>query len=356
MNTISITIPSELLETESKEIYIQIEKSGLASVSNSRGETSHPSDAGANHQTSLPAIPAEKQNLFAYMTDTIDRLRLSGRSSTANNYESALSSFCRFLEGRDIRIADIKPILVQRYESRLRASGIRQNTVAFYMRTLRAVYNRAISDLHLRDMQPFGKVNLGIEKTIKRALPAETLRAIKCFESDSQSQRFARDMFLFSLYTRGMSFVDMAYLRQTDLQGGMLTYRRQKTGQLITMRWEPCMQQIADLYPPVNNVFLLPIVKDPDADIRKQYKSKQFEVNFQLHRISDALSLCRPLTMYVARHSWASLAKSLNVPMAVISESMGHTSLRTTQIYLSAIDHNVIDNANQLVLSSILLG
>jgi integrase len=172
--------------------------------------------------------------------------------------------------------------------------------------------------------------------------------------SHSQSMEFARDMFMFSFYTRGMSFVDMAFLKKTDLNNGMLTYRRKKTGQLLSIRWEKCMQDIVDKYPGNYSTYLLPIIIHIRKDERLQYKNSICLVNRRLKEIGKKLGLVHPLTMYVARHSWASVARGKHIPLSVISEGMGHDSEKTTLIYLAALDTTVIDKANMVVLREFL--
>ena len=161
---------------------------------------------------------------------------------------------------------------------------------------------------------------------------------------------FARDMFLFSFYTRGMSFIDMAHLKKKDLQNGFLSYRRRKTGQQLVIRWEKCMQEIVDKHHTCGrNPYLLPILNFQNES-RKQYKYAQSRINVHLKEIANMIGVSIPLSMYVARHSWASIAKSKNIPISVISEGMGHDSELTTQIYLASLDNTIVDNANAQIL------
>lgn len=229
------------------------------------------------------------------------------------------------------------------------------NTVSFYMRILRATYNRAVDKGVIRQRFPFKHVYTGVEKTVKRAISFKVIRQLKEMDlSHSQSMEFARDMFMFSFYTRGMSFVDMAFLKKTDLNNGMLTYRRKKTGQLLSIRWEKCMQDIVDKYPGNYSTYLLPIIIHIRKDERLQYKNSICLVNRRLKEIGKKLGLVHPLTMYVARHSWTSVARGKHIPLSVISEGMGHDSEKTTLIYLAALDTTVIDKANMVVLREFL--
>ena len=224
------------------------------------------------------------------------------------------------------------------------------NTISFYMRILRAVYNRAVEKELTPQKYPFRHVYTGVDKTVKRAVPVKVIKALKELNlSMKSSLDFARDMFMFSFYTRGMSFVDMAYLKKTDLQNGILTYCRRKTGQRLTVKWEKCMEEIIKKYPSNSSTYLLPIIKEQGNE-RKQYDNALHLVNYRLKDLSGMLKLQRPLTMYVARHSWASVAKVRNVPLSVISEGMGHDSEKTTQIYLASLEASVVDKANKMIL------
>ena len=147
------------------------------------------------------------------------------------------------------------------YEAYLKRNGVSPNTSSFYMRNLRAVYNRAVEKGLVEQKFPFKHVYTGVEKTAKRAIPLMAVRKIKELDlSSSPALDFARNMFLFSFYTRGMSFVDMAYLRKKDLNNGILSYRRRKTGQQLFIKWEKCMQEIADKYNTEYSTYLLPVI------------------------------------------------------------------------------------------------
>ena len=164
---------------------------------------------------------------------------------------------------------------------------------------------------------------------------------------------FARDIFMFSFYTRGMSFIDMAYLKKKDLQNGILSYRRQKTGQQLFVKWEKPMQEIVDKYDTVSTPYLLPVIKDMNADARRQYKNAAHLVNDKLKKLGVRVGLDIPLTSYGARHGWASIARSRNIPLATISEAMGHDSEKTTRIYLASLDTSSVDKANSQILKAL---
>ncbi len=287
-----------------------------------------------------------------FMRENIRRLRAVGRMRTAETYETTLKSFMRFRNGEDIPLGAVDSDLMLAYEGYLKKEGVSKNSSSFYMRNLRAVYNRAVEKDLTVQRNPFRHVYTGIDKTVKRAVTLKDIRRIRDLELPlSSSLDYARDLFLFSFYTRGMSFVDMAYLERSSLSGNVLSYRRKKTGQQLFIRWEKCMQHIVDKYAAeAGPVYLLPIIKRSDEDGRRQYITASHLVNRRLRQIGASLGLCAPLTMYVARHAWASIAKSKNIPISVISEGMGHDSEATTQIYLASLDTAMVDRANKRIL------
>ena len=293
----------------------------------------------------------EGQSLFNFMQGIIARLKQMGKIRTAENYSCTLKSFMQFRGDRDVLLSEIDSDLMQLYEAYLHGKGAVRNTSSFYMRILRAVYNRALEKELMEQRNPFRYVYTGVDKTVKRAVPLSAIKRMKNLNLSLQPNlEFARDMFLFSFYTRGMSFIDMAHLKKKDLQNGFLSYRRRKTGQQLVIRWEKCMQEIVDKHHTCGrNPYLLPILNFQNES-RKQYKYAQSRINVHLKEIANMIGVSIPLSMYVARHSWASIAKSKNIPISVISEGMGHDSELTTQIYLASLDNTIVDNANAQIL------
>ena len=293
----------------------------------------------------------QEQSFNAYIRQQIARLKRLGKIRTSETYTASLRSFSGFMNDKEVLFDQINADLIAEYEAYLKGRGNSPNTISFYMRILKAVYNRAVGDGLTGQRHPFKSVYTGVEKTLKRAVSLNDLKRIKGLDlSLKPNLDFARDMFLFCFYTRGMSFIDMAYLRKKDLQNGILSYRRRKTGQQLFIKWERCMQEIVDKYPGNTTEYLLPIITQRDVDYRKQYTNELHRVNHLLKKIGKQLDLPMPLTMYVGRHSWASVAKSRNVPISVISEGMGHDSENTTQIYLASLDTSVVDRAKKKIL------
>lgn len=298
---------------------------------------------------------SDKKSLSSFMEVTITSLKRSGKVRTSETYTTTLSSFMKFMNGKDVMLNSVDSDLMAAYEAHLKEHGVSLNSISFYMRILRATYNRAVEKGVTKQRYPFKHVYTGIEKTVKRAVSLDVIKQIKDMDlSMFPSMSYARDMFLFSFYTRGMSFIDMAYLKKKDLVDGILTYRRKKTGQLLSIKWEHCMQDIVDRNRTNSSQYILPIIGGLSKEERKQYKNAICLVNRKLKELGKMLGLSHPLTMYVARHSWANIAKGKNIPVSIISEGMGHGSEKTTLIYLASLDAGVIDNANMLILEDLM--
>ncbi len=294
------------------------------------------------------------QTLFSYMEKVIAQYQSRGQHRTSETYSSTLSSFRKYREGVDVRLKDLDSILMEAYEVHLRYLGLSPNTISFYLTRLRAVYYRAVDEGLVIDRHPFKRVNTSIEKTVKRAVSLQVIKQLKALDlSHCPAKCFARDMFLFSFYTRGMSFVDIAYLQKKNLKGNILVYRRKKTNQQLSIYWESCMQEIVDRYgAAANSPYLFSIITSSSVeDSRRQYLSVLCQINRYLKMMGKGLGLHQPLTMYCARHSWASIAHEEGIPLSVISEGMGHDSEKTTQIYLASLKTEVIDKANREILN-----
>ena len=205
--------------------------------------------------------PSDTGGFFSFARSLVGQLRQIGKIRTGERYTTVLNSFGRFRRNTEVSWDEMDSDLMIEYETYLKSRGVCPNTSSYYMRRMRAIYNRAVEKELTTQRFPFRHVYTGIEKTIKRAIPQPIIRQIKDKELlAGSSVDYARDMFLFSFYTRGMSFVDMAYLKKKDLHNGILTYRRKKTGQQLSIKWEQCMQEIIEKYPPNPTEYLLPII------------------------------------------------------------------------------------------------
>jgi len=294
-------------------------------------------------------------SFFNFMGETISRLRHDGRIRTSETYRYALNSFSRFRNNEDVLLDAFSREMMESYDAYLQAKGLVSNSRSFHMRILRAVYNRACEQGLVESVcNPFSHVYTGVDKTAKRAIDVDTVKRIKNLNlTMDKPADYARDIFMLSFYMRGMSFIDLAYLKKSDLKDGVVTYRRRKTGQKLTVRWTREMQGILDKYPVNETEYLFPIITSGTANPRSQYRSRHYVINRNLKTVAQKIGLKIPLTTYVARHSWASIAKSKGISVSVISEGIGHDNEQTTQIYLASLDTSAVDRANDIILSAL---
>ncbi|MDR0895774.1 MAG: site-specific integrase [Prevotellaceae bacterium] len=291
------------------------------------------------------------------MQQQIELLENNNQMGTARNYRQAYHSLSTFRGGKDLSFHQFDDQLIEAYNAYLVKRGLVRNTISFYMRILRSVYNKAAEKCFVKQTYPFRNVYTGIDNTRKRAVDEDVISLLcKLNLQYSPPLQLARDLFLFSYATRGMAFIDMAYLRKKDIHDGVLNYTRHKTGQLMQVRIEADVQQLIDRYAPSGrkSPFLLPILKtEREPECYAQYKVALNYYNRLLKRLSELLGLESGLSSYTSRHSWATAARNHNIPLNVISAGMGHSSEQTTRIYLATLENNVIDDANQSLIDNI---
>jgi len=340
--------------------------------------------------------------MLPFVEKLSDRLSDRGQYRTARAYRTTSRGLAAFSKKECFTLTDIRPPLLKEFEADLLEKGKTLNTVSFYMRNLRAIYNRAVHEKLVEQPKEnlFEEVYTGVEQTRKRALSREDMHLlsrdllslnnnrVSTLSCDFYKKLYTTQrLFLFSFHARGMSFVDVAFLKKSDIHHNILTYRRRKTGQQLEMIITSEMRHIMDSFSDENKVspYIFPIIKKPGENEYRQYETglrrqnlwlkrlgalKQWTVdsgqwtvksktkhtsegkpnNCQLSTVNCQLA---KLSTHVARHTWASLAKELNFPLAVISEGLGHTSEKTTSIYLSSFDRTVLDNMNRRISKAV---
>lgn len=301
----------------------------------------------------LPTCPT----WFGFILDMADRKAKVGRPGTAKTYRDALSSFARFRQGTDIALDELNAEMMTLYEAWMKSRGLKRNSSSCYLRTLRTLYRKAVEMGLTTDKGIFRHVFTGFAKTSKRAIPLEAIRTIRLLRLPAGSPLiFARDMFILSIYLQGISFVDLAYLRKSDIRNGVLQYDRKKTRQSLNIGWEPSMQAIVETYAHLTteSPYLLPIITHADGTERRQYEKAEHNINRNLKKIDRMAGLRIPLTTYVARHTWATTMRDMGYDLSIVSTGLGHDSLKTTQIYLSSIDTTVVMEANKKMIDKIL--
>lgn len=313
-----------------------------------------------------------RKGFLACLRNESEHQRKSGHICVANNYRSAANSFARFLQTRkkkDVSFRKLTSLLITDYETWLQVEGLCKNTTSFYIRALQSFYNKAVRRGLTEDCKPFAYAYRGIAKTVKRAISSQEIYQLKTLDirtalinnghsgkrlDNLQRQlTFARDLFIFSFCARGLTFVDLAYMRKSNINGNLLVYVRRKTKQRIEVLIEPQMQEVIDRHPSRTD-YLLPILTktDDEESVFQQYRYALARYNTHLELLGEMLSGLK-LTSYVSRHSWASVAYQQHVPLSIISQSMGHDSEKTTEIYLKSLESTTINKANHELLSNV---
>lgn len=290
-----------------------------------------------------------------FFTQQIQKLKNDNRRGTARNYSKTLKSLKAFMKNTDSTFNIVTEQFVESYNTFLIQRGVVQNTISFYMRIFRSVYNKAVTQKIIEQTFPFKNVYTGVDRTRKRAVTETVISQLLSIDlKKSKALQFARDLFIFSFYARGMAFVDIVYLKKSNIQNGYITYVRHKTGQELTIRIETRLQNIINQYEKKDSPYLFPILNTEDEN--KAYSQYEIALNYynrQLKRLSKLLEPNINLSSYTPRHTWATTARNKNVPLSIISAGMGHSSEKTTLIYLTKIDNSIIDEVNKAIIDSI---
>lgn len=287
-----------------------------------------------------------------FTKEVVDECINQGCMLTANSFLSGMQIVMKYMKDNDFPLADITDIWVGGFYAFLEKQRMSPNTRAFYLTKIKALYNRArMKGKVLNADDPFGRIRIRTVPTLKRALQRDMITKLETMEFTSVEKNLeeCRDMFLFSYYTRGMAPVDMARLRKSDIYNDAIYYIRSKTGKMLRVGMEEPIRRLLLKYQ-TPGPYALPILQEETANPTRQYRTYFARCDRNLHTIGKRLGLTHPLTMYVARHSWATVAKKSYIPIAVISEAMGHSSEMMTRIYLDSFETYEIDNANRIVM------
>jgi len=375
--------------------------------------------------TSRYRVRVKGARLRPFVDELCEKMKAADRISSCRSYQSALGRLEEFAGHQNLTLKDINPALLLRFEKTLLDDQLKPNTISAYMRALRAILNKAVKEglVEKPINNPFADVFTGVEQTAKRALSAEMINLIAAWEAEDITAHGehgrrggtrkeileddelnhkvceehkvlgedennliredlcpsvssvcrnstvklhqAQKIFLFCFFAQGMSFVDMAFLRKENIEGGVIRYRRRKTGQRIEVVLTAQLLRIIAYFAEEteDSPYLFPIIRRPGENERLQYESALRLQNKRLKRLAEQLTVDsgKPvvkekettnnyqLSTHVARHTWATQAKRLNIPVGLISECLGHTSEKTTRIYLGAFDQKALAAANQKV-------
>lgn len=301
--------------------------------------------------------------VFKYFDERIEYFKKKNRLGNATVYTTAKNYLSGFRDKRDLRFTDITPQFLRKFKDYLEDEvGISGNTMSIYLRTLRAVYNSAIEDGHVkRDLYPFGRRKFNIaelsEETTKRALTIDEVKKLHYKDLSQHPELIdARNIFIFSFLARGIQFYDIALLTWENIQDNRLIYRRIKTKVYFNVKIQPATSEILKYYLGKNtgNKYIFPIL---DSRIHKTETQKYNRIHKVRKNINKKLGLLailadidKKITTYWARHTYASVQRFRGTPTPMIKELMGHSSEKVTEIYLKKFGNTILDQLDEDLL------
>ncbi len=290
-----------------------------------------------------------------FFNETIKELEMSKRFGNARVYDTTARSIKNFVKGNDFPLKQISFAWLKKYETWYLSKGNTLNGLSVHIRTLRSLYNKAIKLKKISsEYYPFKDFTLKKEETRKRAINRDELIRFLQYEPKTDRHKRAKDYFLISFYLMGASFVDIALLKLRNIIKDRIEYKRQKTGKLHSIPIANPLMEILNKYllKKGENDFILNITHSTEP--KKQLIEIRDELrryNRSLKEISTECGIESKISSYVARHSYATNAKRIGVPTAIISEALGHTTEKTTQVYLDSFDNTVVDSYHDLIIN-----
>lgn len=300
--------------------------------------------------------PEANQSFFNYANNLIEELKRANRFGTARSYKGVVSVLKEFCRNKDLPFSQLNYQFLCKFETNHLSKGNSYNGLSVYMRGIRAIYNKAIKvGIVEKEHYPFSSYKIKSEPTEKRALEWDKFKKVIELEIEPGDVCFnARNYFIASFMMYGINFSDMAYLRKENIINGRIKYRRRKTSKLYDIKITDNLNKILSYYIEQNNPYgyIFPIIR---SDIpRQQDKNIQWarsRYNRKLKLLAKLCGIEENLTGYVSRHSFATQAMLQEVPLNAISSMLGHSSLKTTEIYLKGLPTNILDEYNERILS-----
>lgn len=286
----------------------------------------------------------------------INRKKSADSPATAKWYKDGIDALLKFNEGKDVMLYEITVSFLKDFEAYHLGKGNSKNAVSIYLRSVRVIYNSAISEDRFKPMKnafEHYKIPAGT-RTKKKIIRKEKMDNIKELQYKEDTPLWhTKNYTLIMFYCRGMNFIDLVKIKVKDISDGRLYYGRSKTGNPFSVKITDGLQRILDYYlgdkKPLD--YLLPTNYDGSTKHYQKYKSQRRRMNERLRIIAKDAGIEGGFTTYNIRHSWATIAKYMGIPIEVISEGLGHSSIRTTEIYLRDFDDSVLDDANELIVA-----
>jgi integrase/recombinase XerD len=293
---------------------------------------------------------------FSFADELIADLKASHRNGTAKSYQDVADMLRKFRGNAKLPFSIITYSFLTKLEGYHLAKGNGLNGLSTYMRSIRAIYNKAIkAGIIAKETYPFEAYKIRTVPTEKRALDWEYLKKIIDASVGPDHPLFhTRNYFLASYMMYGMNFTDMAFLRKEDITNGRIQYRRRKTSKLYDIKITPALETILSFYTVSESRYVFPILKRESPELNfKDIMWARKRYNKKLKALATQCGIESTLTSYVSRHSFATQAMMLDIPLNAISSMLGHSSLKTTQIYLKSLPANILDDYNAKMMEQL---
>ena len=326
--------PDQIFFNETQDIIVKL----------SRDDVQYETIKAVKLQQTEKAAP----KLLKFVEKLGEEMEEMGRFRTVRAYQTVAHGLVTFCRNKNLTLAEINTTLLKGYEDFMRTEGKSMNTISFHLRNIRAIYNKALQEKAVSGMDKplFKNLSTGIYQTTKRALTKDDIHRLSSLDTSGLSllHYHALLYFLFCFHARGMSFVDLAFLRKSDIRGHEIVYRRRKTGRLLRLKITDSMQHIIDFFVCLHKYspYIFPIIDYTEPNEYNQYCVALGRQNRLLKKIGERAGITKPLTTHMSRHSWATIAKRAEIPTAIISEALGHKDEKTTSVYLDSFDISVI--------------
>ena len=268
------------------------------------------------------AVHVDSQNVtgfgfVAYTNSRVEKLRDEGRYDAAIKLKKYLRKLLNYLGKNEVPFKDFDALLMRTYHNWLKNQELGRNTISLYIRNLKRVYKLAVNDGLAADCTPFEGLDVSYRvKKYRYGLTLDEVKRLRDLDLSGESEMtvFARDIFLFTVYTKGIRSDDIFRLTRNNIKDGQLTYCQHVTGKEISIPWEPALKEISDRYKRKGTALLFPVVtaKSPH-ELWKQYDGLLHRINYNLKKLGEKIGLGYPLNLTVARHSWESMTKSVSI-------------------------------------------
>ena len=298
-------------------------------------------------------------SFFSFTEEQIKDMKLSKRIGNARVYQHTLNAVKNFRNDRDFTFDELNLDFLNRFEQHHLSKGNKLGGLSVYLRTIRAINQKAIkAGVADKEGYPFDDYTIRSGKPQKKALTLTAIRAISELELEESTALFRdRNIFIMSFLLNGMSYVDIARLKLSNIVDGRIQYARQKTDEPFNIKIHDQLKPLLEYFTKDKNKsdYLLDIIKEgtPSEQYDKiTWARKRYNKN--LKELGKMAGIEENVTSYAARHTFASGADDMGIPLTAISQMMGHKRISTTQAYLSSLRKSKMDEYQDEIYSKLI--